>query len=338
MNEIKPFEFEMIRYFYLSFLELVKMKKLKRFLFWTCLLSTVFTYGQTDDFGGVIFMDSVVITASKKGFDVNDFMAMVQADESFYQAFRNLRHLTYEFDNDIQLYDKKGKIKAAYKSRAIQTSNGDCRTMKIRDEQVKGNYYKRKKKFRYYTAKLYDRLFFTYGKICESKRKNSTSQKLKGSAKHVAELKKLIFSPGQPADVPLIGKKTAIFKKEMQKYYNYSITSAAYEGNLDCYVFTARVKDEYQSKKKGKTVIKFLETFFEKNTLQVVARNYRLNYKSALFDFDVSMNIKLSKIRGLYIPKFIRYEGFWDIPLRKRETAVFEMNTTLKSNDNLITK
>ena len=111
----------------------------------------------------------------------------------------------------------------------------------------------------------------------------------------------------------------------MQKYYNYQIRSASYQDSIDCYVFTVEVKPKYLKKKKGKTVIKFLETYFDKKNFQVIARNYRLRHKTAIYDFDVNMQIKLSKLEDLYIPEFIQYDGTWDVAFKKRETAKFEM-------------
>ena len=144
-------------------------------------------------------------------------------------------------------------------------------------------------------------------------------------SKHVEELKKLMFKPGEKADVPFIGKKTAIFEAKMHKYYDYKIRSALYQDSIDCYVFTVAVKPKYLKKKKGKTVIKFLETYFDKSSFQVIARTYQLKHKTAIYDFDVLMDIKLGKLGDLYVPEYIRYKGTWDVSFKKRETAKFEM-------------
>ncbi len=282
---------------------------------------------QTDstfsDFGGMIFLDSFVVTASRSGFNTDDFIEMVQTDKSFYQGFHNIRGLNYKAINNIRFFDKKGKQKASYLSTTQQYSDGDCRTMEVLDEEVSGKFYKRKKKYRYYTAKMYDKIFFTKGRVCESKVKEPKKQK--GIEKHIAELKKLIFQPGEKADVPLVGKKTALFSPKLAKYYNYSITSESYNNAIDCYVFTAEVKPKYQKKKEGKTVIKFLQTYFDKNTFEVIARNYQLFYKSSVVDFDVNMNVKLKRHRGLYVPEHIKYKGSWNVPIKKKEIAEFEM-------------
>lgn len=269
-------------------------------------------------------LDSLVVTATRKGFDVNDFVEMVKTDESFYIAFQNIRRLSYSSENDIKMFSKKGKLKASYQSTIQQTSDGTCRSMETIDPIVTGKFYKRKKQYRYYTAKMYDRLFFTHGKVCSPKPSQPSgtpsSKNLKGMAKHVNELKKLIFFPGQKADVPFIGKKTAIFEEKMAKFYDFSITSRKYNSEIDCYVFLAKVKPNVR---KGKTVIKHMETFFDKNTFQVIGRNYHLKHSGAMFDFDVKMDIKLKKVADKYVPEFIDYDGNWDVPAKRREISKF---------------
>ena len=296
------------------------------------LCSPGLTLGQSDSishdfggFGGMIYLDSLIVSATRNGFDVQDFIERVRADESFYQAFDNLRTLSYHSDNSIHFFDKKGRPKATYHAIIQQHSDGRCRQMSFFEELSSGNFYKRKhkRKHRYYTAKMHSELFLTYGTVCEPL--SSSKNKPKGIQKHITELKKLIFNPGEKADVPLIGKKTALFSDRMKGYYNYSISSEKYKGLTDCYVFTAEVKPEYLERKKDKTVIKYLKTYFSKDNLQIVARDYYLYYYGALFDFDVRMNVELTKFGALYVPEKIEYDGFWDIPARKPEIAKFTL-------------
>ena len=282
--------------------------------------STTYNFG---DFGGIILLDSVVVSASKNSLDIDDFVDMVVNDESFFIAFHNIRTLSYSANNQIKMYAKKGKEKASYKSLTKQMFDGECRTMEVLEETTTGNFYKRKKKHRYYTAKMFDRIFFTHGKVCETEGKPNYDHPNKGMEKHVQELKKLIFDPGEKADVPLISNKTRIFSEEMSEYYNYSITSKEYKNGADCYVFSVKVKPEFTKRKTNKTVIKVLETYFEKNTFQVIARNYSLAYSGALFDFDVNMEIELKKVHNYYVPDYIKYNGWWDIPAKKPEISTF---------------
>merc|ERR1712127_631960 len=91
-----------------------------------------------------IQLDSLVVTATRKGFDVNDFIKMIQEDESFYKAFRNIRTMTYTSDNDLKMFSKKGKVKASLINTINQTSDGRCRTMKTINPIISGKFYKRK--------------------------------------------------------------------------------------------------------------------------------------------------------------------------------------------------
>ncbi len=273
----------------------------------------------------VVFLDSFVVTASRQGFDVEEFIRMVIEDKSFYQAFHNLRLVSYTAQNEMVFFDKKGRQKAQYSSRTEQQVVNRCRTMEVQDEVSSGNFYKKKKQYKYYTAKMFDRIFFTEGEKCEPDLPPEiTDQGAKGMEKHIAELKKLMFQPGQEVNVPFIGGKTAIFSDRLSEYYNYSITSAAFDGK-DCYLFTAEVKPEFTEHKVDKTVIKQMETYFEKSSFQVVGRNYHLFYQGAFFDFDVAMRILLTKTEDWYLPTKITYQGSWNIPAKKPEIGRFSM-------------
>ena len=276
-----------------------------------------------ENIAAIVFLDSFVVTAKRKGFNVEEFIQLVQEDETFYQAFRNLRKISYRSENLIRFYDKKDELSTSYHSVTKQEFFDNCRTMSVEDEQIHGDFYKKNGQYRYYTAKMYDQVFFTHGKVCETIGSAEEESSPKGIQKHISELKKLIFQPGEAVDVPIIGKRTALFEEDMIRYYNYSITSTLYK-NQECYVFTAQVKPEYQEKKEGKTIIKHLETYFEKSTFQVMGRKYSLRYSGALFDFDVNMEIELRKLGNIYLPEHIQYEGMWNIPTKKPEKAFFQ--------------
>ena len=303
---------------------------MKKILFLLFILFAQNSFAQKDTIEFSTFaveLDSLVVTASRQGFNINDFIEIVQQDESFYNAFQNIRTLSYSSDNDIKMFTKKGKVKASYESTIQQTSDGRCRSMETINPVVEGKFYKRKKRYRYYTAKLYDRLFFTHGVVCgseniEDQEGIQNSDKLSGMSKHINELKKLIFYPGQKADVPFIGKKTAIFEEKMSKHYDFAIASKKYKSEIDCYVFTAIVK---AGTKKDDTVIKYMETFFDKTSFQVISRNYHLEYNAAFFDFDVKMDILLKKVGEKYVPEYIDYDGRWDVPMKKPEISKFKI-------------
>lgn len=275
----------------------------------------------------VIQLDSVVITASRNGFDVDDFIDMVVRDSSFYEAFRNLRTADYHFQNLINIYDNKGRIKSSYKSMAHQVFNTPCRHMEETNKVIEGNFFDKHGEYEYYTAKLYDRMFFTHGTVCKSENNSEDpgAGKPKGMEKHVSELKKLIFHPGQKASVPLIGNKTAIFEKDMLPYYNYTIQHDTLR-HQQSYVFTVSTKPEYQDQQTGKTVIKNLQTWFSMENFQILKRQYTLEAKTLVYQFQVAMDIDVVRVNDKYYPSYISYDGTWKVAGKKREHAKFNIH------------
>lgn len=287
---------------------------------------------QTDDrspIAAIVYLDSFVVSAKRQGFDAADFIDMVRKDKSFYKAFKNLRTVDFEATTQMSFWGRKEKLLGSYESVAQQKITAGCRITKQLKEAGTGNFFKRNKKLRYYTAKMFDNIFFSKDTICEGTHSIDEGQRLdfddehsKGIQNHIQELKKLIFQPGEKVDVPMIGSKTALFDEEIQPYYNYSIRSQRYKNGIDCYVFKAEVKPEFHQKKEGKTIIKYLETFFEKTSFQVVARNYHLAYSGVLFSFDVAMFVELTTINGVYLPESIQYNGEWNIPAKAKEKGI----------------
>ena len=54
-----------------------------------------------------------------------------------------------------------------------------------------------------------------------------------------------------------------------------------------------------------------------------VARNYDLSYRAGVYDFDVHMEVEMTKFEDLLVPKVLRYNGKWDVVLKKREQGAF---------------
>jgi hypothetical protein len=64
-------------------------------------------------------------------------------------------------------------------------------------------------------------------------------------------------------------------------------------------------------------------TTFDMKTMEVLSRDYSLSYKAGVYDFDVSMNVEMTRIGNLIVPKTLRYKGNWDVIFKKRERAIF---------------
>lgn len=292
-----------------------------------CLVFSSISAQDEEGIAAIVFLDSFVVTAQKSGFDVDDFITLVQEDQSFYQAFRNLRFVSYQADNNLRFFTSESVMQAFYQSKTMQHSDGKCRSMKTLSEFVGGNYYEEGPSHRYYTARLFEKVFFTKGKVCDNPADTTiqTDNDLKGIDKHYQSLKRLIFQPGEKVDVPFIGKKMAVFSADRMQYYDYAIRSEKYKERIDCYVFSLDVKPEFKERKEKKTVIKQMRTYFEKSNFQVIARVYQLAYDGLFFSFDVNMEIDLDFVEGKYLPLRINYDGWWNVPFKKKEIGRFEV-------------
>lgn len=273
--------------------------------------------------GMTINLDEVTVAAKRIGFDVNSFIKRVEDDTTFYRAFKNLHLLGYTADNDIRIYDKGSNIQASLKSQTLQTMKGRCRSMQVLNQDVTGDFFDKKGAYNYYTAELYGNLFFTKGTVCADATGEEPEQSKGSMARHKAQLKKLIFNPGKPVrGVPIVGGKVAIFDPEVMRLYNFSITSQEYLG-VSCYVFSAKARTDLNSMDRGEIVVNELITYFNKENYEIVGRKYSLSYKTMVFDFDVKMDVQMTKQQGLLIPALVTYDGTWDVPFKKRETARF---------------
>jgi len=287
-------------------------------------------YGQTDPYEGLleaIWLDSMTITAKKMGFDVDNFIEMVQSDTSFYQAFRNLRLLQHKATHEQEFYNEKGKLVDFYKAKTALISAGKCKEIKYLSKEQSSNYAKKNGERKYLTAKLYERVFLPENLICPSESSNEKTTKSEGIIDYYyGELKRFIFQPGEKANIPLIGNKTALFSERMRKFYDYGIASKNYSDGTPCYVFSIKVKDAYSSKKNGKTVVKFMETYFSRNDFQVMGRKYEVVYPGPFFSFNIFVQVDLDYLGNKqYLPNTVKYSGNWDIPGRKREIGRFNM-------------
>jgi len=270
-------------------------------------------------------LDSVLIVAQKSGFDVADFIRLVQEDKTYAEAFQRLRLLSWRGEHDMVFYPKKKGSSVTYRSKSRQTVIDGCRSMTLSNVQASRNFFHRDSSYRFLTAELYDRVFFTHGVVCADQRTPAVqSGEAKGLDKYYRELKKFIFEPGTELDLPFIGGKTAIFSPDLLPYYDIAIRGDSSSDGRPCYVFSMKIKPAFEERKKDRTMVKFLETSFARGSLQVLERRYSLVYAGIGFDFDVDMHVVLARHQGLYYPREVRYSGIWDIPLKPRESGEFK--------------
>src|SRR5204863_8488967 len=177
--------------------------------------------------------------------------------------------------------------------------------------------------FNYYTAQMYASLFFTKDSVCGEDnivagREFSTAGK-SGMEKNKEQLKMLFFNPGKRiSGLPFISNKTAIYDEEMADKYDMRIDLALYN-KTSCYVFTQTVK----SGNRDAVVVDEMTTWFNDQTMEVVARNYSLSYDAGVYDFKVQMEVVMTKFGEYLVPALIRYIGNWKAIFKDRERGVF---------------
>jgi len=259
----------------------------------------------------------------RNGFDVNKFLQRIKYDTTFYKAFRTLHILGFTSLNDIKMRDGDEKLKASLYSKTKQNRTNGCRTMNVLEEKTTGDMYKGRE-LNYYTAELYAGLFFTNGKICgednivAGRQRNVKSKS--GIEKHKEQLKMLFFNPGQKIPgIPFIGDKVDIFDPSISKKYDFSIDMDEMSGQ-QCYVFKIIPKADID---RDDIVFDNITTWFNAKTMEIVARNYDLSYDTPIYDFDVHMEVKMTKFEGLLVPELLVYNGNWKVAFKKRERGIF---------------
>jgi len=261
----------------------------------------------------------------RNNFDYRTLLKQIKEDTTFYKAFRTLHIIGFSSYNDIKMLDKKGGVKASLFSKTRQNRSEGCRTMDVLEETVTGDFYDSKKNYNYMTPELYAGLFFTTGKVCGEnnivKGRNLLTSDKKGMEKHKEQLKMLFFNPGKKiSGIPFIGDKLDLYDESAHKLYDYKLDIQEFHGALS-YVFSITPKEA--EAKNDRVVVDQMITWFDMKTFEVQARNYSLSYKAGVYDFDVSMEVEMTKFNGLTVPKILRYKGDWDVIFKKRERAIF---------------
>ncbi|MEO7983133.1 MAG: hypothetical protein ABI688_03520 [Bacteroidota bacterium] len=259
--------------------------------------------------------------------NIPSFIDRVKKDTTFYKAFRNLHLLGFTAWNDIRIRDKKGNLKASLVSKTKQIRSGNCRSMEIVNEKTSGDFYDNDGGYNYNTGEMYGGLFFTKGSVCgESNIVKGVDFRPKsesGIEKRKAQLKMLFFNPGKKIPgIPFIGDKIDIFDPDKARYYDYIIDYGDYEGS-PCYVFSIKAKPDLDGGERHSIVIDSMITWFNAKTMEVMARNYDMSYDAGVYDFDVHMEVQMTKFGNYLVPKLLRYIGNWDVVFKKRERGTF---------------
>lgn len=272
------------------------------------------------EISALVYLDSVTISPGKHEIDVDSFVMIMLKDESFYQAFLNLRLYGHSLDHSIHFKNRKGAEIDHYTGFHRQEMDDLCREMLVESSIHSSGYYDRKGEYEYLTSKIIDRVFYTHGKPCA----DTTVAKAVPTSKfeqNINKLKTVIFQPGRDVEVPLIAGKMSIFSKNMRKYYDYTVNHIPYNDNFS-YIFEVEIKPEYKNNN-NKTVIRKMTTYFDEVDFKVQAREYYLRYKTGIYSFDIKIDVSLTKWNNIYLPSKVDYDGYWKIFGRKAERCGF---------------
>lgn len=281
-----------------------------------------------DTITNVYHLGPLVIHGRAEGLNLEGFMRQVQEDTTFLHAFLNMKYYPHEVKSGLKVRNKGEKEMATLYREGRLVRKERVVQLLVDSAQESGKLRSRNGDMRYLTAELYDDLFWPKGSwradntIARYQSGRQSSGKIE---KYKDELKKFMFNPGQEiASVPFIGDKLALFDPEMLPYYDFGIDHSHRNGQL-CWEFTALAKDSVDGKraKDGATVIKSMRTWFDQRTMQVIAREYRIAHASLLLDFDISIQVDNTLVGEELVPTYIRYDGDWDIPFKKRELVKF---------------
>lgn len=263
----------------------------------------------------------------KNNLDYKSILTRIKNDTTFYKAFRNLRIIEFTSYNDIRILNKDRSVKASWSSKTTQHRENDCRIMEVINQQTTGDYFDRKGNCNYTTGEMYASIFLTKNQVCgETNIVTGHAFDLKnksGMEKHKEQLKMLFFDPGKKIPgIPFIGDKLDLYDEHAHKVYDYKLDFVDYKGSF-AYVFTIKPKEDLGLFRKDDVVVDEMVTWFDYKSFEVLARNYALSYKVGVYDFDVNMQVEMTRVGDLLVPKTLRYKGDFSAIFKRRERGEF---------------
>tara|TARA_B110000908_G_scaffold153582_1_gene190236 strand:- start:263 stop:1180 length:918 start_codon:yes stop_codon:yes gene_type:complete len=297
---------------------------MNKFLFLFSFFFSSFLFAQ-DTLMPVILLDDVVISVENNGFTVEDFVGYVKNDTTFYMGFKHLRYYTHNYESELNIFNKKGKVIGTLKKQGTHHSNGEKAWIVNDTVYDEGKIFKRNGKYKYYTPEAFDEVFFPKDTIAVSLK--MSEEKNESDSQNMRDAKTVGFSIGTDGVEQSKGgvsKKLAIFDITMQQYYDYTISDTIYNGK-NCYVFSVTVKEELKERAKEKALIRKLVSYFDKENFNVIYREYKFVYSHWLIDLDMDVVVHMDYVNGKHIPTDIHYKGFWDVLFFKPERAEFKL-------------
>ena len=274
-------------------------------------------------------LDSVMITAVKDGFSVDEFIHYVKTDTTFYQGFKNLRYYNHDFHSELKVLKGNGDVVGFLYREGEYSISNNLLTVSVDSSYNDGKIYNRKGKYRYYTPEFFDEIFFPKDSISVTKNARSGKKEIKDeNEQNEEDAKIIVFSIGSgnvEAGNSKKKKKLAVFDIDMQQYYDYLISQEIFQDSIECYSFTVRMKEGLEKKDEEQVLIRELVSYFDKKTFNVMYRKYVMTYRYWLIDLDVTIEVFMDYELDILIPSYIHYDGYWDIPFSKPEYAEFKL-------------
>ena len=274
-------------------------------------------------------LDSVMITAVKDGFSVDEFIHYVKTDTTFYQGFKNLRYYNHDFHSELKVLKGNGDIVGSLYREGKYSISNNLLTVSVDSSYSDGKMYNRKGKYRYYTPEFFDEIFFPKDTISVTKNARSGKKEIIDENEQNEEDAKTIVFQHRIGNVEAGNskkkKKLAVFDIDMQQYYDYLISQEVFQDSIECYSFTVRMKEGLDKKDEEQVLIRELVSYFDKKTFNVMFRKYVMTYRYWLIDLDVTVEVFMDYELDVLIPSYIHYDGYWDIPFSKPEYAEFKL-------------
>jgi len=273
-------------------------------------------------------LDDVLISVENNGFTVEDFVGYVKKDTTFYMGFKHLRYYTHNYESELNIFNKKGKVIGTLRKEGIHYSNGEKAWLVNDTIFNEGKILKRNGEYKYYTPEAFDEVFFPKDTIDVSL--TMSEEKNEKDSQNMRDAKTIGFSIGTDGVEQTKGglsKKLAVFDISMQQYYDYTISDTIYKGK-ECYVFVVKIKKEIKAKDREKALIRKIASYFDKENFNVIYREYKFVYKHFLIDLDMDVFVHMDYVNRKHVPTEIYYKGFWNVLFFKAERAEFMLKNT----------
>ena len=200
-----------------------------------------------------VMLDSVMITAVKDGFSIEEFIHYIKTDTTFYQGFKNLRYYDHDYHSDLKVMKKSGEVLGSLFRSGKYTITNEQLVVHIDSTFDDGRIFNRKGQYRHYTPEFFDKIFFPKIQLLLPNLLKWRKRIEDENEQNEDDAKTIVFSIGS-GDVKAGNnknkKKLAVFDIDMQQYYDYLISQETFQDSLSVKLHS---KNEGRFKKRRRT-------------------------------------------------------------------------------------